>query len=286
MSLFHRPERTIMNGCCTTCPRTLTPAEADRYACTACVYRMRAWLTELPAELDTLTGLLEPAGGRTQGSIHGGRAHSPAPLRLDVLDLIGPGGYVDPDPGGDQEGSPPVWAVLTAWARYIASQYPVRWTDQYGTARIGPCGDVVAVSRHGTTAAAWCSWLAGYLGFAAGESWVRQLYAELQELMIRVRDITQSQIRTRIMRAPCPLCGGYALVARDGEWYIECQVLTCPEVLDRDYYVDEYEPQALARLAREALAQYAAKNPAAAPPADQDGLADRAMEAVGDAAAV
>lgn len=278
------PLEPPVTGHCTTCPRTLTPAEADRYSCQACVYRMRTWLAELPTELDTLTGLLEPAGGRTQGSIHGGRAHSPAPLRLDVLNLIGPGGYIDPDPGGDQDGTPPARAVLAAWAQYIATQYPTRRTDEKtGTVRVGPSDDMQAVSRRGTTAAAWCSWLTGYLGFAAGEGWVRQLYAELQELMLRVRDITQSQIRTRIMRAPCPLCGAYALTAKDGEWYIECQVITCPEVLDRDYYTDEYEPQTLARLAREALEEHAAKQPAAA--ADPTDQADQADQAAGDVAA-
>lgn len=284
MSLFHRPERTIMNGCCTTCPRTLTPAEADRYACQACVYRMRTWLTELPAELDTLTELLQPAGGHTQGSIHGGRAHSPAPLRLDVLNLIGPGDYLTaPDPGGDQDGTPPVLAVLTAWAQYIATQYPTRWTDAAGTVRVGPSDDMQAVSRHGTTTAAWCSWLAGYLGFAADQAWVRQLYAELQDLMIRVRDITQSQIRTRIMRAPCPLCGTFALTAKDGEWYIDCQA--CPEVLDRDYYTDEYEPQALAQYARDALAQHAAKAAAVAAPDRAAPTGQAGEEAAGHAAA-
>lgn len=277
------PLEPPVTGHCTTCPRAHTPAEQDRHCCNACIYRMRTWLAELPGELAQLDDLLEPGARPKQGSIHGSRTNAPAPARLDVLNLVGPGAYLPKtDPYGDQEDTPPPHVLLPAWARYIASQYPVRWTDKNGTVHTGP-RDVEPEYRHGGTALqACCAWLAGYIPYAAGYEWIHQLYAELQELMIRVRDITQSQIRTLLMKAPCPLCKTFALVAKDGEFYIECQA--CPEVLDREYYFEEYEPQALAQIARDALAQHAAK--AAADAArDQAEQADRTKEAVADAAA-
>lgn len=243
-----------MSNSCTTCPRTLTPAEADRYACQACTYRLRSWLTELPAELPELRAQLLPAGRPAQGTIGGGSAHSPAPLRLDVLDLLGPGAPVLDDPHGDQTGGLPITALLYGWARYIAGEHPSVRVDEHGTQRIGPCDS--AVSRHGTTAEAWCSWLTAYLPYAVTRPWIRELYRALEDLLYRVRHITQSQIRTLSMRAPCPLCGAFALVARDGEWFIECEA--CPEVLDREYYA-EYEAEVLPQLMRTALTMLAAQ---------------------------
>lgn len=216
---------------CTICPRALPETEADRYACQACVYRIRAWLRQLPAELPLLQAQLQPSGQPGQGHA-GGRAHSPAPLRLDVLDMLGPGGPVLDDPHGDQTGGLPITATLYGWARLIASEHPAVWHDRHGTVQIAPCEG--AASRYGGSPAAWCSWLLRYLAYAVGRLWIGELYRELEDLMGRVQAITGTAVRTRRMMAPCPACQMFALTTVDGDWFIKCQA--CPEILDRDAY--------------------------------------------------
>lgn len=217
---------------CTICPRALQEAEADRHACQACVYQLRTWLRQLPTELPLLHAELQPSGQPGQGHTTG-RAHSPAPLRMDVLDLLGPGSPVIlADPYGDQTGGVPITPMLYGWARYIASEHPAVRRDRHGTVQIAPCEG--AASHDGSSPAAWCSWLLRYLPYAVTRPWISTFHQELEDLMCRVQAITGTAVRTRRMLAPCPACQMFALVAKDGEWKIHCQA--CPHTMDRDAY--------------------------------------------------
>jgi len=80
---------------CVACGRDLWTDELDRYACRPCGDRTLARITELPhlfRQLDTTAALMKGARRATNGG--SGSRTAPIPARLDVLNLVGPGGVV------------------------------------------------------------------------------------------------------------------------------------------------------------------------------------------------
>ncbi len=75
------------------CGRQLWADELDRWACRPCGDATAKRLVELPAlfaQLDT-TAMLMKGASRVGGGTSGSRT-APIPPRLDVLNLVGPGG--------------------------------------------------------------------------------------------------------------------------------------------------------------------------------------------------
>ncbi|MFJ9633795.1 hypothetical protein ACIRU8_39485 [Streptomyces sp. NPDC101175] len=94
----HTPDDTgyIWPACVTPrCNRRLWVAEADRWACRPCEDATAARIRELPAlfaRLDTTAALMKGARRASSGSP--GTRTAPIPPRLDVLNVVGPGGAV------------------------------------------------------------------------------------------------------------------------------------------------------------------------------------------------
>lgn len=75
------------------CKRQLWVAEAGRWACRPCEDRTSARITELPGlfrQLDSTAALMKGASRTSAGG--SGTRTAPIPPRLDVLNLVGPGG--------------------------------------------------------------------------------------------------------------------------------------------------------------------------------------------------
>lgn len=75
------------------CNRQLWTAEAGRWACRPCEDRTATRITELPAlfrQLDTTAALMKGASRVSSGG--SGTRTAPIPPRLDVLNMVGPGG--------------------------------------------------------------------------------------------------------------------------------------------------------------------------------------------------
>ena len=233
------------------------PDATDLYACEACGYRLRCMLRELPKHVPLLEALLRPGSG-LPGRGGAGRAHSPMPVRPDVLDLLGPGHVVVlEDPHGDQSAGVPITPLLYGWARYIAYNHPAVGRDRHGTVQVQPCDG--AHSRGGTVAA-WCSWLIAYLPYAVTQPWVDEMYRQLEELLDRVRAKTGTRPGRSRKDAPCPACSCFALVETDGEWHIMCEA--CAHKLTRAEYARHHAAvvPALAAIAvRIALQQQSAR---------------------------
>lgn len=213
---------------CTVCQRA---ADDGLHACPRHAAEVRAWLAELPRQVELLQQFLAPAGGPAQGRLGGtGRAHAPVPVDLRVLTLLGPG-HADLV-GADDDGTVPVLALLAGWAGYLAYTYPAVTRDAYGTAHTRPCE--AAVPCHGRTVSGWCQWLAAYLPYACAQPWFADLHHQLGALLARVRDLTHAVPHRHPQGAPCPSCDAFALVAVDGQWGIVCEA--CGHHLEPDAY--------------------------------------------------
>lgn len=217
---------------CSICPRT---ADDGQHACPRCAAELRAWLTELPRQARLLEAFVAPAGRPAQGRLGGtGRAHSPAPVDLRVLALLGPG-HADPGTADEEPDTIPIRAFLDAWAGFVAYSYPAVHRDPYGTQYTRPCEQ--AIPSQGTTITGWCAWLTAYLPHALTHHWIGDLHRQLGDLTHRIRDLTHTVPRKHPKAAPCPECGAFDLVAIDGQWGITCT--TCGHHLTPEAY-DEH----------------------------------------------
>lgn len=217
-----------------SCGRALRDDEAHRQACGRCEHRIRGWLRELPRQLPLLEASLQHDRGPAQGTTHGGRAHSPLPVRQDVLTLLGPGatGAVH-DADRDQTGPLPITTTLTSWVQLVAEERHLP----------GPTGH--------PTVRQLTQWLATHLDWATGQPWIAELHQELAELLARVRRITHTEPQRHPQDAPCPSCHAFALIEEDWQPYIECTL--CELLLTPQEYAD-HAKRVMPALYRTALA--------------------------------
>ncbi|MFI1030756.1 hypothetical protein [Streptomyces sp. NPDC020951] len=203
---------------CALCYRT---ADDGHHLCPVHADDIRGWLAELPGQTELLAQFLAPTADARQGRAGTGRAHSPLPVDLRVLVLLGPG-HPDPvgDPDDDTDATVPIRPFLAAWAGHIAYAYPSVHRDRHGTARTQPCTHAWPV--HGRTITAWCAWLTAYLPYALTLPAAAELHEQLGALVHRVRDLTHATPHRHPQSAPCPDCDCFALVAVDGQTGITC----------------------------------------------------------------
>ncbi|MER6533000.1 hypothetical protein ABT215_04095 [Streptomyces sp900105755] len=212
---------------CALCPRT---APDHQHLCLVHSGELRGWLAEIPAQSRLLEHFVTPAARAAEGRPGGGSAHSPAPVDLRVLTLLGPGRY-DPQ-GPDDDGQAPIAAVLGAWAGHIAYQYPAAARDPYGVQRTQPCEQ--AWPTRGETITGWSAWLTAYLPYALTLPLAAAFHAALDNLVRRLRDLTHSQPRRHPRAAPCPACDLCTLVTTDGQWGVNC--LSCGTQMTTEDY--------------------------------------------------
>ncbi|MFE7517261.1 hypothetical protein ACFU8I_39445 [Streptomyces sp. NPDC057540] len=224
-----------------TCLICTHPAEHARTACTRCEHRIRSWLGEIPRQAVLLTASLELGTRPAQGFGGAGRAHSPLPVRADVLTLLGPAapGPVR-DTTSDQSDRPPVHAVLHAWADQLAE-------------------DLGHMLPPITPRAPYADYLARHLGHIVRTGWVALMHDELNDLVRRIRAVTSTEPRRRPMDAPCPACGAFGLGHLDWAAYIDCEA--CGLLLTPDEYTDHHAV-VMPALARTALALLVTQNTA------------------------
>lgn len=252
---------------CAICSRALAP-DVDVHACPACIRSTRTLLTTIIQELPELQMCLAPAaapaGGRSAG-----RAYAPLPLRLDALNLLGPGTATPwTDTAGDQVPGIPLVPLLRWWGDYIAAQRAAAW-QWADTQDPTPCIGSITTERD---AAAWCRWLSVNLWVAVAQPWIRQLHGDLAEALASVRAITRTEAQRHQRLAPCPACDAVAMVAVDGTWEIKCEV--CGHRMDPDQY-EAHAASVLAKLTTTALWSIALEHAEDTPPVEEDSTSKR-----------
>ncbi|MEU3600899.1 hypothetical protein ABZ714_19570 [Streptomyces sp. NPDC006798] len=217
---------------CAVCARPIPHQEQHRTACHRCGDRIAALLRELPHQLVLLGASLQRdvRPSADSGAPGRGRAHSPLPLRADVLTLIGPAA---PGPvrghGHDQTGPTPIPALLRSWALALADDLGVPVPP-------GP-------------ATAHAAWLARHHRHLVTRPWIADFHTELLDAVRAARAITLTAPRRHPLPTPCP-CGAFGLVRTDWDTYISCQV--CGRLLTENEY-QRHDRTVMPALARTAL---------------------------------
>lgn len=209
-----------MNSFCTVCRRT---APGGHHLCPQHTGELGVWLAELPGLTRDLAEFVTPAGRPAEGRLGpAGRAHSPAPVDLRVLALLGPG-HAQPPSSGDPDagGTVPIHAFLDGWAGRLAYDHPAVWRDPYGTAHTAPCDAYRATG--GPTITGWCAFLTAYIPYTATRPWAGDFHRQLGDLTHHIRDLTHTVPHTHHKAAPCPRCKLLALTETDGQWGIRCE---------------------------------------------------------------
>jgi hypothetical protein len=182
--------------------------------CDDCYRKLSRYLTELPGLVAWLHANLA-AGGTPLGERVSGSREAPTPLRLDVMDLIGPtSGDQIPDCDPDDrrgrnaagEPSPSIADELASWVGTVTEERP----DTTAPARL----DVTSL----------CVWLQAQLPWIAAQAWVVEFMAALHEIerdTARVAPWRPELLRDR--QEPCTDCGVLALVQHVAKGQVVCE---------------------------------------------------------------
>jgi hypothetical protein len=126
----------------------------------------------------------------------------PVPLRLDVLDLIGPATEM-PMAGADQVGMPSMASTVVMWCRVVIEE---RHVDPPSDAEL----------------ATVCAWLGSQLDWLVLQPWVDELASDVSALHHYARLVAPWEAERKMLHTPCPVCDVKALVFYGGENRITC----------------------------------------------------------------
>ncbi|MBB1252902.1 hypothetical protein H3146_05910 [Streptomyces sp. OF3] len=162
---------------CVICRRALRTDEAG-HACRICQERGTGWLRALPGLYAAAEDHLAPARSGAGGGRVSGSKHAPLPVRLNVLDAVGPGGVV--------------W-VIAQWEDVVRDQL------EFGSApsRGGYLETLTGSCRLLADQAPWL-----YGSFNA----VDELHGELRSWHARLSAVSDGADRERRITLACP-CG-------------------------------------------------------------------------------
>lgn len=177
--------------------------------CYRCFSRLRHNVVQMPALLSWLKVHVAAVSGADMDAPHVSGSHDePIPLRLDVLDLVGP--YAkDPDSiprelALDQQGDPSIEDTARAWSRLVAGERDVN----------PPASDVGSMA----------SFLAANLSWIVEQPWVDEFAGEIDDLTRRAAGLAPWQPeRRKVKDEACIECGKKTLVTHVAEGVTVCE---------------------------------------------------------------
>ncbi|MFK4096708.1 hypothetical protein [Streptomyces anthocyanicus] len=140
---------------------------------------------------------------------------APIPLRLDVLNLLGPSADAVLT-GEDQTGPVPVVGVLSAWSDLVAEQ-----TRQQPVNRT-----VTGLTQH----------LIDHVEWACRQEWVADFAEELEGLTKTLRRVSGVEPVRILLPVTCPTCDLRTMVREESSgWAAECRYCPAVKLSTREY---------------------------------------------------
>lgn len=246
-------EGTAMNGCRGQHPEEERPATSVGLLCGNCYDRLRRQLRMLPAVAEWLRVNLAAGSGQLRDKVSGS-SEDPIPLRLNVLDLVGPN---SPLPVLlDREGRESIRAVLVRYAEMVrqgGSSYPSstvvfldgRPLGEYHSfsAAAEDCDRARWDSRRQTDPRRWtlCNvparegwparaglpevarWLTDHLHWITVQPWCGELAGDLGRVMSAAHQSTPWREEIRRDTEPCRRCGKATVVLHIAQGVSRCE---------------------------------------------------------------
>lgn len=245
-----------MEGCRGTHPDDERPAAEFGFLCRGCQDRLRRQLRMVPAVAEWLRVNLAAGSGELRDRVSGS-SEDPIPLRLNVLDLVGPG---SPLPVFrlvlDQEGRESIRSLLARYAQEVHNgghPYPPsavvlldgKLQGEYHsfTAAVEDCDRARWGSRRQTDPNRWAirsapsreSWphraglhevaqfLLDHLNWISTQPWVGDLVEEISQLLAAAHRSTPWQEEIRRDTQPCRSCGKSTVVLHIAKAISRCE---------------------------------------------------------------
>lgn len=183
--------------------------------CRPCRNRVRGLLLGLPEAVVQCWMARHRVQRGTSNERVSASKEAPIPLRLDVLNLLGPSadGVLS---GEDQEGPVPVVGVLSTWADLVAEhtrQKPVSHT-------------VSALTQ----------FLLDHIEWACRQEWVSDFAEELEGLTKTLRRVSGIEPVRVLLPVTCPTCDLRTMVREEGSgWAAECRYCSVVKLSAREY---------------------------------------------------
>lgn len=259
MTTVHIAEPTgCLNGCHTGSGDTRQPTmpAGNALLCAACIKRLDSWLKLIPDSYGLLPLVIEHGTVTTNPeSAHVKRTDPPAPMRLEVVDLLDTRRGVQYDESGAPmvgDNRRGVFGLILAWSGRLRLErelprncdcgHPSKvhhWAPPFASLCRAKCRCTTWSVT--TTLAEECSYLAQHLAWISEQDWAGDLYAELQpqnrQLGDAVGDYRPAPIGMCVASVPAPglnldvLCGGPLYRDEDG-YGVHCK--RCGDETDVD----------------------------------------------------
>lgn len=183
--------------------------------CRPCRNRVRGLLLGLPELVVQCWMARNPVQRGTSSERVSASKEAPIPLRMDVLNLLGPSADAVLT-GEDQSGPVPVIGVLSAWADLVAEQ-----------TRQTPVSHTVSTLTQ---------YLIDHGEWACRQEWVTDFAEELEGLTKTLRRVSGIEPVRIPLPVVCPRCDLRAMVREEGSgWSAECRYCAVVKLSAREY---------------------------------------------------
>ncbi|MFD5711342.1 hypothetical protein ACFWHW_13245 [Streptomyces pharetrae] len=183
--------------------------------CRPCRNRIRGLLFGLPEAVVQTWMARHRVQRGTNGERVSASKKAPMPLRMDVLNLLGPSADAVLS-GEDQEGPVPVVGVLSGWSDLVAEQTRQRPVSH----------TVSGLTQH----------LLDHVEWACRQEWIADFAAELEGLLKTLRKVSGIEPVRILLPVTCPTCDLRAMVREEGSgWAAQCRYCSVVKLSAREY---------------------------------------------------